>query len=325
MNRIAILLLILLVNLPAAADELADRKVIWGGAGESFLQEDFARLTALSEEYLTTQARTASGVWKLKLLYMGISLLADTKNHDEAYWDDLEQKARKWIAANPSSPTPYIAHAKIVRQRAWMYRGSGFAKDVSEEQSAKFQEHLAKAHEILIGSRQISQADPNWYSVMIDNLCDESQDGFQLVLDEGTQKFPFYYEIYHSAARYLQPRWHGEPTDLNRLAEYAVDRTSYKEGAGLYARIYWRAFTRNYVEDLLNTPYVNWTRMRSGMVDVVSVYPAQWNIRNFARLACIAGDAITASRFLSQMEPSADPSPWKSAWELQECRVLAQP
>jgi len=54
----------------------------------------------------------------------------------------------------------------------------------------------------------------------------------------------------------------------------------------------------------------DWSRMKAGFEELVSAYPDPWNINNFARFACIAGDWRTMGRLSEKIGEAPIPAAW---------------
>jgi hypothetical protein len=109
---------------------------------------------------------------------------------------------------------------------------------------------------------------------------------------------------------YYTPRWHGSAEEIEAFARNAVERTKEKEGAGMYARIYWAASQSLFQGRLFENSNVRWEIMRKGIDDVLQKYPDQWNINNFALFSCLAKDKEMTQKLISMIKGS----PIKSGW-----------
>lgn len=285
------------------------RNEIWQQGSALFQAEKFDELDRLAYDYRINERRTLSGLWKLGSL-QGAILYCDCD--DESDFVAMEKRAKRWIAQNPDSTTAHIVYARTLLKHAWGYRGTTFAGDVPDEVWEPFRNYIDKARLYLTEHKEQLAEDPQWYTAMLDVATDQSwpKDQFIDLLKEGLARHPYYYAIYFSAIRYLSPKWHGSERELQDLARYAVGMTGEKEGAGLYARIYWYAAEIEFGRDVITGKPRVWEPMPAAMEDVLAHYPAQWNIINFARLACVAGDRDTAVRMLVQIDELLVPDAW---------------
>lgn len=286
------------------AGELEIREKVKNEICKMYLHEQFDELTRISQKYLETEERSPSGLWMLTLFNAGIGKATNTDIKNDAYWDGLEEKALRWVSFYPQSPSGYIAYANILRSRAWMYRGGGWARDVKEENWKPFYECLAKARRYLKKHYHVSSKDPRWYETMIVIAMGEGweKEAFESCFNEAVEKFPYYYQIYFAATDYLLPKWHGSKEDVEKFAIRAVDLTKSKEKSSMYARIYWYSSQSNYGKKLFTDSSVIWSRMSKSIDDVLLIYPDQWNINNFAYFACLARDKEKAKSLIKKIE-----------------------
>jgi len=301
---VLILFYLLFSPLHIMANELDERESIRKYVASFFMQERFEMLDAIAEDFKKNCSRTASGIWKLSIYRTGIGTVAISENKDEAYWENIEQKALKWVNQNPDSPFAHNAYALILVQHGWKHRGKGWARDVKPENWEPFYYYINKAKEYLIQNKEIGSKDPNWYEAMLRIATAESWDekDFNQLIDEALSKNPLFYELYFHAVNFLTPKWHGSRDKIEKFAKEAVNRTKDKEGKGLYARIYWYASQAQYGNRLFKKSKVIWSQMSEGIDDVLAEYPDQWNINNFAHFACLAGDKKKANELLNMIE-----------------------
>lgn len=297
--------LLLLLAAPATAvPELEEREAIVDEVSRLYYQRDFAALSKLAQRYRSQGSRTESGLWKLTLFYSGINRIAMDTRTSERLWQSTGKAADDWAAAAPQDPTPWVAQAKFHISRAWQYRGGDWARNVPEQNMAAFHQELQQAESLLLRHKDIASKDPEWYRCMliVANGLDWDRARFASLMDEATQRHPYYYEIYFVALEYLTPRWHGSHKDIDDFISFAVSRTRAREGNGLYARIYWLASQIEYGDRLAIDSLMDWQRMKPGINDVLARYPDQWNINNFARFACLAGDRDMTRTLVMKME-----------------------
>jgi len=274
-----------------------------------FQAEKFDQLDRLADDYRINQRRTLSGVWKLAKLQGAIlSCYCD----DESDIVAMQKRARRWVARNPKSTTAHIVYAQTLIKHGWWYRGTRFAKGVPDDAWEPFRNYIDKARLYLMERKEQLAEDPRWYATMLQIATDQSwsKRRFNDMLKEGLARHPYYYRIYSEAIRYLSPKWHGSERELRVLAEYAVAMTGENEGAGLYTRIYWYAAEIEFGRDVIIGNPAVWEAMPAAMEDVLAHYPAQWNIINFARLACVARDRDTAVRMITRIDEKLVPGAW---------------
>ncbi len=70
----------------------------------------------------------------------------------------------------------------------------------------------------------------------------------------------------------------------------------------LYARLYWYAAQRAGGIGVFYHHWPDWPSMKAGIHVVIARYPDNWNLNNFARYACAAGDFDESERLIDQIE-----------------------
>lgn len=326
LHKLLFLLVSLLTAFNIAASELEDRQIISDKVRTLFFQENFAALDGMASAYRNNEERTTSGLWKLTLFYFGVAMLPNTEVTAENYWDDLEAKSSGWIKAFPKSPSGYLAHAHILMQHAWMYRGSGWAYQVRSDDWKPFNEHIQKARLVLEKNKEIASKDPQWYVLMIDVATAQNWDmqQFNKLLAEAAAKYPYFYQIYFQAVNYLTPKWHGSKDEIEKFARKVVGFTRSKEKNGMYARIYWVASQDNYGSDLFTKSAVVWKEMSKAIDDVIDQYPDQWNVNNFAYFSCLAGDSNKTRQLIAMIEGKPIVSAWQDMDVYARCKAWSE-
>jgi len=295
----------------AHAGELEDRAAIARQVSALFEAERFDELDRMAEEFRTRESRSGSGLWKLTLFYRGLYVQHEGAV-DEVYFDKVDRLYLRWAERNPDSTVAHIGYASSLANRAWFFRGSGWARDVPKEAWQPFFEYLAKARLHLMEHKQATDKDPVWFHNMLAVAKGENWplDRFLALVEEGTAKHPYFYEIYFRSIDFLLPKWHGSKAMIEEFADLAVEETREREGIGMYARIYWHASQIQYGTKLFTGTQVVWAKMSAGIDDVLARYPDQWNINNFAHFACLARDREKAAALLARIEGA----PIERAW-----------
>lgn len=310
----------------AHAGELEDRAATQRHVSALFQAEDFDELDRLAEDFRVAERRTDSGLWKLTMYYTGLYVPHEGPV-DEAFYRSVEDKFLRWARRNPRSTVAHIGYASALVEHAWFFRGSSWARDVPEEAWKPFYEYLAKARRYLRAHEEDAAADPQWYFVMLVVAKGEGWplDRFLALVEDGTARHPYFYEIYFRAIDYLLPKWHGDKAMIEGFAQLAVEKTREGEGAGMYARIYWYASQVQYGTKLFTGTEVVWDRMAAGIDDVLARYPDQWNINNFAHFACLARDREKAAALLARIEGAPIEPAWANNLATYKvCRTWAE-
>lgn len=291
------MLLVLSLGIPflgaeSNADEMKARGQLRRAVVHNVEHREFRTLENWATKFRTQESRTPSGVWELTQFYVGITEAFGHRKQTEAFWNRAYETSRLWRDAYPDSSTAHLAHAQLLVSHGWSFRGTGWARTVPEEAWEPFHEHLEEARRYLDETRGYSSADPYWYGLMmvIATAQQWPTAEFETLMIEGLANFPRYYESYFAAMRYYSPRWGGSPHQVETFADMAARRIGSKEGEALYARIYWAASQSHFDNRLFTDSHVDWPRMSKGIDDVLAKYPDEWNVNNFAKFACLAGD-----------------------------------
>jgi hypothetical protein len=327
MRKIILAMLMLLPPSLAVAGEAEIRDELAAQGKEFFLAERFSDLDYLAGEYLGNESRTLSGQWMIEKLHTGILSTVPCACKDEEEIIEMEQRAARWIAANPDSPTAHLVYAEALRKHGWWFRGNGYAKDVRPDAWKPFREYLEAARSYLMERKEMLANDPRWYSVMLRLANGQSWpiEDFSGLLQEAAERHPYYYMIYYEAISYLSPKWHGNAALLEGMANFAVSMTQDEEGEAIYARIYWSAADVQFGHGLVSGQPEVWATMRQGFYDMLEDYPDQWNIINFARYSCVARDKELAA----ELFPAIDENLVTRAWgtrgpDYAQCREWAR-
>jgi len=296
----------------STANELQDRRDINNQIKKLVLNNNFSRLEDIAKRFREKESRTSSGLWMLTLYYGAVEEIIPYKEKDPLLWSSLVQKADLWIEKYPESPTPYIAKSIILKKEAWSIRGTQYAKTVKPEAWEPFYKKIDESKAVLIKNKKISSQDPHWYVVMTDIATIQSwnEEKFEELIQEGLNKNQYYFQLYFDIMAYYTPKWHGSAEKIEAFANSAVERTKSKEGAGMYARIYWAASQSQFQGQLFQNSDVRWDVMSKGIDDVLEKYPDQWNINNFALFSCLVKDKEKTRKLISMIKEPAIKSGW---------------
>jgi hypothetical protein len=301
--------------------EAYQRKSLSDTAGRLFWNEEFERLEAMFAQVRDQDWRTASGVPMLSYLYKGIEEL---KRHyglrSEQDWNDVEARASRWLELMPASVSAQLAYATVLRQRAWYYRGGGYAYKVSRRQFARFHRQVEVAKRYLLERPLLAAADPHWYVLMLYLIKEQSRpDGrlFGLLLDQAITSHPRYYDIYFAGVAYFMPKWHGSAAHVEAFAREVLDKAPPEHGHVLYTRIYWSVSGSQYEDgSLFLASAARWNLMRAGFEQIIAEYPSAWNLNHFAKFACLAEDRPTAQRLFDRIGNNVVPTAWSEREDL---------
>lgn len=129
------------------------------------LKGDTREFDELAARYRESGERTASGTWKLSLLYSAID------RHwfapADAVWDRLQNTSDAWLEEQPLSPTAVIVNARLLYWRAWAWRGDGLADQVAAQSWPHYRELLERARSVLDQDAAVARQDPEWEALRI--------------------------------------------------------------------------------------------------------------------------------------------------------------
>ena len=303
--------------------ELDLRETLSRGAIWHFERDNFEELNSKAEEFLVTNKRSPSGTWYLTSIESGIlGLMTAATTAKE--WSNIENTAERWIAADPSKPSGYIAYANSQIFYAWWYMQSKSAvPDLMRK--AVFDIHIKKAENFLLEHKGVAAKDPRWYEAMFRVATAQKWDleRFTQLENEAFSKFPYYYQMYFVAFDYHSPMWNGSPEAINSFAKKASRYTAVEDKTGMYARMYWYASQRYYGSKIFTESKVAWDKMSRGIDDVLAQYPDQWNINNFAYFSCLAGDAKKTAKLITLIEPGPIFTVWQDREFFDRCKDWA--
>ena len=291
---------------------------------------DFAGLGRMAEDFRRTGERTSSGVWKLSVFYSALYELSDgLGRHDGKGWQQLFGRLDTWREAFPSQPAAYVAEGIALQAYAGVMRPRQIVREASAGSDESFAIALRKARDWMDTNKAIASADPQFYVVRADiaRAMGEEPDQFMALVNEGLDKSPGYYQLYFAGFDYFAVAGEGngdaQAARMEAFANSAVLRSKQSEGDALYARLYWHAFTGFYGNDLFRKTRADWSKMRSGMKDVVAHYPDAWNVNHFAYLSCLAGDRDTTRQVIASMGEPPVLKVWQARAVFEGCRKWA--
>lgn len=306
----------------STTDELQERQAIFDRVKRAIETKDFATLNAMESEFRTRRSLTPSGTWKLSSYYAGLRAYLNKGKVNGRCVYRAESFLGAWADLAPDAPGAYIVEAMLLLDNAWCHRGGGYARTVRESAWVPYEAGVAAAYQALEEHRAVASVDPEFYSVMAEIYIAQGQDesSFANLLEEATDKEPYYYNTYFKAFRYYLPQWNGSFEEVEKFARSAADQTSSKSDMGTYARVFW------YVAECdCDTSFrsMHWPTMKKAMQDVVEQYPNDWNAANFARISCRKADAAEAAKYFAMLKKD-DGVAWTDKFEWHQCQKYAK-
>lgn len=289
----------------------------------------WAELDALAGRLRTERARFQGGSWQLHMLYIILGSIP-SETASDAEWQAHLQALEQWSRSAPSSPTPRIALAEAYQKFAWKARGDGFSDSVTVEGERLFAERMHQSLDVLQRARTFARSDPEWYEASLTALLITDHDPSQVepLFDEATQSEPEYFYNARVLARFLLPKWYGEPGDTERFAAKLADRVGGSQGDALYFYLAEYVLVTEQCEcQIFHTRAMPWTRILKGYHVVEQRYGTSNYQRNgIAMLALRVGDTYTAKEAFLQIGDNWNREVWGSKESFDAARrVLTRP
>jgi hypothetical protein len=306
------------------------RSQISAQIADAWKRSDFASLDATADEYVRTRARTYSGKWRLSIFHASLSgqldidwpaewyipeygpcrcKIPNPAHYEEAdrRWDEVRAKVDTWIKQNPKSPHAKVVLAQMLVNRAWFYRGTGYANTVLTEAWPLVAQYLAQSRQVLADRPEARMADPGWFDVMFFLAMAQSWDEPEVtVLIQDFRKFGRSYSTaYQSAATLMLPKWGGSYESVERFAQQAIIDNG-NEGPDMYVRIYWNVVEAHELPETR----ADWPTMKRGFESILRKYPDPRNWNGMAMYACAAGDGTTFRQAMNHLGANLTPDSW---------------
>jgi hypothetical protein len=281
------------------------------------------KIEALFTRYREGKERTQSGVWKLTVAYSFLATLKNDWTTTRADSVDLNQQVLdEWIAKFPNSPTPYLFHSEIAITQTLALLRDRLAREAIPGGVEALNAKLEDAKLYLEKNRSIASNDPHWFALMIRILRAQGKpiDDIVSVALEGAEKFPTYQDIYFEAVRSIGRLSRHPLDDIEALANTATKLTQGEQGDELYARVYWVALREALNNDQITQLRWDWKKMIGSMNTVLSRYPNQWNIQNFAQFACMMQDQEVTHDYIERVKGRPDMQVWGQIEYFEACR-----
>jgi hypothetical protein len=267
----------------------------------------------------------SDGQDRLAALYGGISGCrtdACRDGHTLEQWRQRGQLIAEWRKLSPSSITAEMAAARYPHEHGWALRGRGMAGTVTPEGWAGFRAGNAESRRLLETASAQLKADPGWHQAMLSVAGAEGLERtkFQALYRDAAALHPLYLPIHFHGATFASPRWGGSIPELGKAVELAVERTRPRLKDVAYARLNWALSTPTMFMD----GQADWARMRGAFEQLVDEFPDPWNLNNFAKFACIAGDHATVNELSARIGATAIPEAWFGDPDsYRQCAMLA--
>jgi hypothetical protein len=311
----------------ANADEMTVRAELKTESARLLERGDIAAYDQRATELRRSGERTPAGIWKLSLFYKGPDNWP-APQPDAPIWTRIEAATEAYLREHPDSPSAIVAHARILVSHAWMYRGSGWGRDLSDSQRNGFDTLLERAREVLDQHREVGSGDPEWYSLRLQVMTGQNIDKATIwsLAREALDHEPTYQPIDYVAANAFLPKWGGSAAQLQQFVALAVAKSSAAQGSQAYARIMFN-IARADPEPVaaLAQAGVQWPVLRASLREIAAEYPDLWNLNAERAMACLIGTQADYNAVLPRVSPGLisvawfdSVSPWPECQRRQE-------
>ena len=294
---------LVLLSSAAAADEMTVRNELKWEAAHLLERGDVAGYDERATELRRTRERTPSGIWKLSLFYKGPDDWP-AKQPDAPIWARIETATATYLREHPDSPSAVIAHAHLLVNRAWTYRGSGWGRDLSDTQANGFASYLERARQVLDAHREVGSQDPEWYALRIQvmNGLGDDKSAILAIADEAFELEPTYQPVLYVTSFAMLPKWGGSAQLLDRVVARAIAKSSSVEGQQAYGRIMFNiARAEQDPATALSQLGVRWPVLTASLSQISMAYPDPWNFNVQRAMACVLGTEADLTATLPQI------------------------
>ena len=314
----------------AGAAEPAPAKPPIVTAAESALWwGDFGTLERQNAEYRQPGRFNPDGTSQLDQFRSGLARVFNARiKNPEPYMQELDAMTLQWAQANPLSPFAHVLHARALLAHGESYRGTGFAKDVSEDALTIYRRYLNEAAAYLKDHAEVALADSyaHYVLIRIGTGLGWTPAQLEVIAQQGLQRNPEDGALPLAMVDRLLPKWGGDSKSLDAYIRKAAANAHERSGAGLYAILYSKAEDEQYGKTLFEASRADWDTMKGSYEDILARYPDSSPYRNrYAYMACIARDRPVLQRLLEQLGTQLRTDAWGSNPErtIETCRSWA--
>lgn len=312
------------IEAPAPPDSAEDKSLPYEKwlrlVHTELVEEKFDHLDRMADAYRTGKKRGRGGVWSLHTLYAALDAPQESDKDTEDHLGHLE----RWIAARPESMTARVALATSLRRWAWVARGHGDARTVTQEGWRLFNERMAKAQSVLEEAEKLNVSCPQWSVEMLNVGLAQSWDAnrMQDAFERGVQAEPDYFYLYQVYADYLLPKWDGKPGDASAFARTSADNVGGQAGDELYFHIATILVRRG--DDSFPVHEMDWERIQRGYQILSASYGTSRQTRSqLAYIAWKFGDKEAAQRQFLAIGDNWSTSVWGTRERFDRARDWA--
>ena len=267
----------------------------------------FAELEAVADRVRSGKERMPDGDWKIYHFYDSLQCRDD---EPESMWKIHDEIHKAWEKQFPQSITARVAHADFLTTYAWQARTAQVATKVTEEGWRLFRERLGEARTVLDQAKSLSPSCPMWWHVRQKVALGQSWPlaEYNALFKEAKAFEPEFFRYDFSRAKYLLPRWLGEPGDWEKAALDQIPLQG-PTGSEIYARVVCEM--ESYHQNVFQESAASWRKARKGFDDLRAHYPASVEILNrYCRMSYIAGDRDLAKKLFGEIGANKASNVW---------------
>jgi hypothetical protein len=268
------------------------------------MENRFDDLDCLADDIRQNKTRFASGVWKLRALYWGISEPQGHATPED--WTEFLNRLNHWVTTKPSSITARVALAKAYAAYAWIARGQDSVDSVTANGWKQFAERTSTARQVLDDASKLSTKCPEWYFAMQQVSMAQQWEKAQAtkLLQEAVAFEPTYYAYYRRHADYLQPMWFGEEGEAAKFAAQSADHLSGEQGDILYFEM---ASNICHCDEEPLVEQMSWSRIQKGFAALEKENgPSVSNLNVLAYMAVKVADPAIADEAFKRIGERRD-------------------
>ncbi|MCU7875156.1 MAG: hypothetical protein KZQ91_20665 [Candidatus Thiodiazotropha sp. (ex Lucinoma borealis)] len=223
-------------------------------------------------------------------------------------WIEKEKKLESWLEEKPDSVTAQVAYASFFIELGWFHHGGGYSNSVSKESWGLFHTNIEKSRGLLLALPEKAKKDAGWLYSMSSIALHQGwpEIEFNKIFSEAISIHPTYIPTYFIKSAYMEPKWYGSHDKFNQYVEEVVALTKPFLGNQMYARLHWSSSGSK----LFRSGRTDWEKMKLGFEELVAKHPDKWNLNNYAKFSCLAGDVNKLKKLVHLI----DGKPLKSAW-----------
>jgi len=188
----------------------------------------------------------------------------------------------EWANRKPDCPYAVGSYADALSNTGYSYRGTGWAKGVSEDQFNTLFSYTLRAEEVFKTHPHLSThpyiARTRLRLALSGSLpVEEHWSRFHALMSVAREDW----SIYQIMGHHLLPRWFGSMAHIEQMASWSADASQATLGQSAYAAVW---FYIHELEDL-SREHLDWERAKTGMADWQRFHPSQFNATLAASLA----------------------------------------